>query len=563
MRRTAPVRARSLAVALLATALLLAGGGAASADALHVYGAPGSPTERRCFVVVEGEDGRCVPWRGLTLSAVDENVSVGLEDGYGPCVRTLVIRAASARSSVELIARGAGVEARGSVAMGGDHPLRLSLSRQGRTLTARVRGASSGDRVTAMAVWRNGRRRLRRVRRGLFRGRTPANGLVAVVARSGGLSGAGVIGRASGTEAFIAPSDLAVPPGGSPRTAAFLIAADAQGMPSRNVPLQIQSERGRLEYLRWLDDGVAAVGLSVVEGAPSVDLVISGQEVEDHEVDLSVSAGFPVRAALALPPWAQVGRPVVVGGYLHNAEGVRLAGALTLGCEEQVATSEGLAQCIFTQPGRHTVVAFAEVDRRLVPLAVRTIDVDPPSPPPPPPAGPAPVVATAEGDPPRLRLGALAGAGFDVWSRGTFAAGAEGGLEIMPGVEVSARLRYATTPFTSQGTDANATALSVTAHATSLWAGADVALGVPFLVGRAALGAAWVYDAGSVDGVDGSTHSLRPVGLLTVGPMLRFGSFWVALDGGVRVAPLDLGDPWAEAPLRFVLEVRGGVELGR
>lgn len=544
----------SVTLGLLVVALPAPG----AADALHVFGPEGTPSERRALAVVELSDGGCASWDALSVSSPD-GVSVEVGEGVGECARWLTITASPPRDRVELRVRGSAIDASAAIAMGSEHGLTVRVRRRQEALAVEVEGAPEGEPVRVLALWRDGQRELD-AHGDEWRGEVPPGAFVGVVARSGGLTGAGAsvpLGM-RGPDVLVLPSDLAVPAGGAPRTAAFVLATDARGHLSRNVPLRVMSERGRLRAMTWLEPGVAAVRLSAPNEVQTVDVAVElGAASATRE--LPVVSGWPAHVELSTPVEIDAG-PTDLRVVVRTLDGEALdEQRVVLRCGE-LTTIGTSARCDAPEHGGELlVVAAALIDGRAVPLATRRISVRPASRAParaaPAIEPPAPAPRAAEDS--RVALGVLIHGGLDTWARPSVGGGARVGVHLIGPFGVGARARYSATPFRASSSDARVGAIDGWRHSVELAAEAfvrGVVEGVG-LVGWLGVGGGYVEENVTLDNVDLVGRAFVPLLEGSFGP-----SFIVdprlAIDIalGVRV-PLDYpSSVWPEAHARVFVE---------
>jgi hypothetical protein len=544
------------------------------AQALHVYGPDGTPAERRALVVVE-EGGGCAPAGELELASPDPGVTVELGEAAGSCARWVTIRAQPPRTSVRIEAAGNST----AVAMGSDRTLAVRVDRRGRRITARIEGAAPDEEVRVLAFWPEGEAELSRDG-DAWHGDVPADALVGVVVRSGGLVGAAASapGRLrAGPAVLLMPSHLAVAAGGAPRTAAFLAVVDRRGRLSRNVPLRLRSEHGRLRRLEWSSPGLAAVGLSVDAGVDRLDLSahVGGAVVSQRE--LEVSAGWPAEG------WIEASESVELGEAVHMTAGARTVdgasvepGRLRARCgdaEPIAVAGDGTVRCDAGAEGPLAIGLAVLVDGRAVPLAAavtRVVQREPV-----PIVAPVPVASEAEPPAPALpredirpargvAIGALAHGGIDAWGRPSVGGGARARVPVEGPWALGVVLRYAATPFSATPAGAHVVdgELTGTRHATEL-ALEGAARGRLAGVGVTAwvdVGLAWVRESARLGNATLPADGLTATGSVAVGPYFELGSTSsIELAAGARFAPVSAGAVWAEPPVRLFVEVAGAI----
>lgn len=546
----------------------------AVADRLLVYGPPGSGAERRALAVIEQEDGTCASWDGAEVVADEPGVQIAIEPAGGPCTRWLRIVSSPPRPSVTLRARAPSRgDAQAAVAMGGSHGLGVRASRAGRTVRVALTGAPPSDTVVT-AVWRDGESRLRANGAASFAGEVPADELVAVVARSGDLVGAAALPPASagaGSQSLVVPSALAVPAGAAVRTAAFVVATDRRGRLSRDVPLHVSSERGRLRSLTWLAPGVAAVALTADASMASVDLrVWTTSEVDARAIEIPVQADWPVGALIDAPARVERGDDLLVSAtatLLAGAEATDAVGlAVRCGAEAAAHDPAGPFRCATGGGPSVWVIATALIDGRVLPLAQQSVQIHEPPPPPPavvvsPPAPrPHPLAAVAPA-PSSLVPAASLAAGVDLGGNAAWGAGLGARWLATDRLLVTATARYAGARVDAPGVGLVRESLIGTRHGADLLLGAAVRVlgGRTGLVVGAAAGPSWVLGDLRVGGTEVPTSAMRLVAQGSAGPRARLGGFELGLDLGVRLVPVSSETTWREPLATAYLELNGAV----
>src|SRR5689334_19659143 len=122
---------RSVHVVVAAALLASSTPEPARADALHVYGPPGTAGERRAIAVPEDATGACVPAEAVTLTSNDPGVTVTRLEAAGACARWIQIGAAPARQTVLLEARAETATASADVELGATVALEVAATRRG------------------------------------------------------------------------------------------------------------------------------------------------------------------------------------------------------------------------------------------------------------------------------------------------------------------------------------------------------------------------------------------------------------------------------------------------
>ena len=386
-------------------------------------------------------------------------------------------------------------------------PEPVEVRRRGRRIW--VADAPQGARGVA---WHDGgRTELERTARGL-EASVPSGSLVGVVVRHGEVVrvGAAPGSRERGVRVMLA--DLSVDAGGAAREVAFLVVTNDGGRLSSSLPLHEASERGQLSSLRWLAEGIAAVGLSAPLRGETVDLTVRMNDALVRELEVPVAHSWPQRAVIDAPRAAIAGDAFPVRGEVTTADGTTLSGEdVVLRCGGTPVTG---GECVAPEvPGELPLTLAARVDGEWIPVAHSTLEVEPSPPPPPPPPPPEPrgfVAATLRGD--------LAFAGPDLALAGGFRAG----RYVHPLAAVTLALDYAWTPLAAEGSVQTPSALRGSRHRVRALVGVDLGRGRPlgWLV-RVAGGAGVAQAAASLDAVDASGTSVALVGMAGAGLRLR------------------------------------------
>lgn len=542
----------------------------ASADRLHVYGPQGSVRGRRVLAVLETEGGGCVPANGaIAFDAEEDGVTVTPGEVVGPCARWLDVEASPPRERVTLRARVGERETSVALPLGAREQLEVHAERRGRFVWLEVRGAPEGEEVTATAQVGDARVRFERASNGRLRARVPGGETVGVVARSGAMAGATALGpgrRTGEPQVMVLSSDLGIEAGGAPREAAFVVAVDARGRLTNTLPLAIQSERGRLRSLRWVERGVAAVAFSAPGDAETIDLRVGLGDRVLHESALPTVAQWPAAGALEAPETVASGADFTVRAEARSVDGVALEQtALHVRCDD------GEPRAIpATCPGRlgpssRVLTLVAYVDGRAVPLAVREVGVEPPraiaQPARPVREAPPEVVVPA----PRRPLGVVAvyaRGGYDTWERAGGDVGARVLFELVPWLRLGVGFDYGLRSVSAMGQGAVESDLSGLRHRV-LGAGAvELVFGDDFAAAvRLELAAGLARGAIALDGVDVSGDSPHLAARLFGGPRWRLDGFEIGVEGGVTVGSDLDRRAWGAAPVAGSLEVSGAFAL--
>lgn len=570
-----------------ARALLVLAAGAsipsvASAQAIHVYGPRGSGSDRRAIVVLEDASGiGCVPADQIRLQAANPHTTVDLEQPLGSCARWVQVRTEGGPPSAAVRSAEGGPAV--AVAMGSDVALRARAELRGNELHVQVTGAPQDEALQVAAVWDGGRTALAADGQGGFSGQVPPTGVIGVLARSATALGATAVGRPRAHrgpfQVVVMPSDLAVPAGGAPRTAAFVVVADRMGRLSTHVPLQITSRLGHLRALQWITPGVAAVELSADPGTDSVDLEVQAPgRLQPIRAQIPVIASWPIAASLEIDGKPTRGKPLLVSTRVRDLQGNPLpADRVRVRCgaevEQPVAEPDSgrlSARCTPTEAGPLQIAAQALIDGRPVPLASRTVQVHPPPAPPVAKAQPKPQPAPAPAAPPprpppsHVTVGAYGHAGVDTWARPSFGVGGRIEVDAWSKLRLGGTVRYSATPYRASSNDIRtASPLDGTTHTLDvlLEPSAVVALGRYDIVGRLGLGVAWIRDRWRLDQAHAHGNGCQLALQAAAGPRLHFGRWDLDIEVGTRLWLVETLDDaaWPQARARFFVEVGGAL----
>lgn len=546
---------------------------------LHVYGPEGTSNERRVLAVVELPDGRCAPWSSITLGLSEEGVTLEAGEQLSDCVRWLDLSSESDRQTVMVTAVGEGWEATTVVGLEGYRGLEMILDRRNGTLTATLVNAPLGETMSVTAYWADGEVDLEVVEPSVFVGQVPPRALVGVVARSRSLLGAALSAGTlrAGPRAIIMPSNLAIPSGGAPRTAAFLVVTNRRGRPSSHVPIRVASERGSLRRLDWVRPGLARIDLYAPPIARSVDLRISARGTTLAEGELTVVAGWPVRVQIDVPPEVVVGESVQIGIAGNTLDGEAIDPALIrVRCDSLVLQPEdgNSVECSWPDTGSAVVTATVHIDGRDIPLASRTTEIvsppPPPSPPPSPPEEETPSLPPETQRRSELLIGGLLQGGVDTWARGTWGVGLYLEARIWRWLRFKTWTRYSLTPFSAESSRA-----SLEDESTALMAAEDlqgVQHNVELLVGGSAqlldgrvslilalaLGGAYSFSRAELGTTDASGEAWRLVSAFSIGPRFTMGRMRLDVEARVQIAMASTKGNWDGSPVGFMIEVSGG-----
>ena len=297
-----------------------------AAQQLYVYGPAGTEQGRRVMAVLEDASGRCIP-SDAPIEWTSSAAEVVVEEQAGPCVRWLHLRPTEVHDRVVLEATYDGEQSAVTVPLDGRGQLALRVRRRGPRLRVVVRDFDGREDVSGIVQTMGGEVALESEGGGRLSALVP-DGVLGVVVRSGAMVGvAGVAPRSPPGEpqVLVLAADMAIEAGGPPREAAFVVAVDARGRLSSTLPLNIESARGVLTSLRWLDDGTAAVALSAPVSVENVDLSVGiGEEVLADAL-LEVTAHWPVEARLELPDAVADGESFGVRVSAFGADGSPVA----------------------------------------------------------------------------------------------------------------------------------------------------------------------------------------------------------------------------------------------
>ncbi len=542
----------------------------ARAQILHVYGPEGDGLERRALVVVERAAGGCEAWADVALEATDAELTLG--EPAGDCARWVSLTRASPTAEPTLRARTPDGVAERTVPMGAHSPIHVEANRAGTRLHASVQGVPDDESLRGWAIWAGGSAELERSGSDLV-AEVPADPLLAVIVRAGARIGATALAanvRTGEVELLLAPSDLLLASGGAARPLAVIVVADAHGRLSRSVPLEVQSERGRLARLEWLAAGVAAVWLSAPTGVASVDLRARAAHGAEVVIEQATCASWPASATIALPPGPTLRDPGRdARAQIHVAAQAVDGSALDpaaigarCGAADRALDADGTLSCPVADADTR-VVAFAVIDGAHVPLAQATlraevppvvaeVDAEPePSTAPPPPA------ASPHAAPLRVA------AGVDLWARGTFGVGGVVRTRVDPSVALDVGARYLVTLVDAVGQGLVRDSLSGLSHAVEV---SGLARFAPFtdvapldlLVGG---GLALSSLSASVGDGHVAITELGGAVLAGVGATFQLGDCSLGVDGILRASTPLHDVPWEAPWLRFQLEVSGGFDV--
>lgn len=544
---------------------LLAPGNLARADTLHAFGPRGTPSTRRVMVVLEPTGGGCASWDGVSLEVNEAGATVELGEVAGSCARWVLVRSDPPRPRVVLRATGSNFSATSVLALGPSEHLELRAVRRGEHIEVVVSGAAEGQEVTVSSIVGTERRALERRTPTRFEGTAPPDELVGIVGRSGELVGATALppgARPDGPRVLILPSELAVEAGGPPRDAAFLVVVDARGRLSRSVPVRIESERGQLRSMRWLQTGVAVLGLSVELGTASIDLAVSLGDETLARGELATVAGWPASAQVEVPADVERGATFEVQGSATSLDGSPLAaGTLRVRCGDDALLALPATCSAASDQDRMSVDLVAMIDGLAVPLSNATVALrdpelvaerpvaieEPPRPAPPPGLSP-----TRRG-----RIVGFVRPGVDIW--GHFVGGVGGRVELPVGVEwlrLSAGAEYAVSPFSAAGQSSVDDELGVVRHRVGGTVGGVISFeGDVGGVIRGELAVSYGRVDASLRSADGSTDELALEGRVAGGVRLRAGGIELGADVIAAVGGPVTSGTWAAAPVAVALEV--------
>ncbi len=408
----------------------------------------------------------------------------------------------------------------------------------------------------------------------MFTGSVPRHKALGVVARSASLAGATALaGAARSPSAVIMPSKLSVPAGGSPRVAAFLVVSDKRGRLSRGVPLNVQSDNGRLHALTWLKDGIAAVQLSVDSHVREMDLRVSVSGHEPIQKRLSVSSGWPVRGALVAPDKAFVGEAIALRVSAVDSAGQEVEpGALRIRCGTNLVTpsADGTAACDGTsaKPGDLAVSLNAWVDGRAIPIGYRRVRLEDRAPA--PAARRTPLTADSQRAAKQdsaagFRVAGLGHGGIDAWGQPAYGVVLRGLLPELGILRPSAGIRYSQSRIDASPSSPVQDQLTGTSHNVDVLLGTDLAIvrGKTFaFMARGDVGPTLVTHDAKVGAVDASDQSARFSASAGVGPAMQADNLELQSFFGARYVTAS-NQSWEEAPIRFFAEIGGAFDVGR
>ncbi|MEZ4338619.1 MAG: hypothetical protein R3B82_18510 [Sandaracinaceae bacterium] len=536
---------------LLLTSAIWLWAASVQAQHLHVYGPDGSALERRLFVVFQTRAGACAPAEEVVLAAVEPEVEL-TSVPVSPCAREVRVAVAAPRASVTLRATFGDESTQAPVGMGPRLGLPLTVTRDGDVLRVSLGRGVEGE-VRAYVADRI--ERLERDASGGFVGSAPADEIAVVVAHAGDRLGVAAVvppGLDRGVVRIV-PSARAVPSNGVPRVAAFVVVTDTAGRLSSMVPLHVESTRGTLRALTWLDPGVAAVVLSTTSSEPTLDLQVRGRGLEPQTAELPILSGWPLDARVEAPT-----APPVEGSSFRLAvrgrtvEGAPLApDGLTVECAGARVPVDptGQARCDATLAGVLPVAVLAPIDGVFVPIGFGAIPVVPRAAAPPSP--PARLVS----------LRASVRVGFDGWLRVVHGGGLGVELRVDPRLGFAIDARYASTRFdaSAPGQVAVTGPLDVVDQLLRLAVAVELRP-VDLWVVAAGGGLELSFLDGSVGGAPIAAFDVRPFVGLATGVAIPFDVFELSARVGIALGAERVREEgWGTSPVRGFLEVVGAV----
>ncbi len=561
--------------------VLLALGHSATAADLVVFGPAGSETERTAFVAVERDDGTCADPGSLRFHAEEPGTTVTIGESVSPCVSRIVLRSPTAVTEVHIRATGPGTDLSARVAMSAGRIEAPVASRTAGRLRVVSRATGSATPTLVVAVWNGGRAALTETEPGVFSGAVPPGRLLLVIATRGTAASAAVVPAVGlhGSEVLLATPGLALPQGGTSRTAAFIAITDGSGRLSQNVPLEVQSDRGVLRRLTWLAPGLAVVELGGREGVETADLLVRGANraanLSESRTEIRVEPSWPVRARIEAPNTTTRGAAVPIRVSAQRLDGHPVDVTMLrvrCGARDVTLDADGRAECTFgSDPGdARTIAARVLTNGRTVTLATRSVTVLGPVP------STQPADSTASSHPPsasptplpvpdrrraQIALAVMVWGAADLWLRGTVGGGLRAEAHLSPALRLSLAARYGATAL---GGDASAPVeqnLRGVQHTVDLQFGAGLErqLGPVRGVIRLSAGPGIAYSAASVGARAAVGRSLLLVGQLAVGVRRPVGPVDLGIEVGGRAQTPLAGNAWADPPLGFFVEVSGAL----
>ncbi|MFK7999210.1 MAG: hypothetical protein AB8H86_06415 [Polyangiales bacterium] len=501
------------------------------------------------MAVLEDDTGECVPAeRAIAWSS--DTADVIVEEQAGPCVRWLLLRPRGTHDRIVLQATYEGAQSAVTVPLDDRGQLAIRARRRGSRLEVVVLGSDLREDVSGVVQTMEGEIVLESVGDGRMAANVPG-GVLGVVVRSGAMVGvAGVAPRSPSGEpqVLVLAADMAIEAGGPPREAAFVVAADARGRLSSTLPLHIESARGVLTSLRWLDDGTAAVALSAPVSAESVDLSVGIDAQPLRAVELEVTAHWPVEVEVEAPESVADGEPFVVDVSAHGADGSSVdVERIRLRCGAGPYAAAPFSCPALAGPVAQTIVVGALVDGRVVPLAARRVRIRAPQP-----------VAIPPSPEPRFALELALRGSFDVWSRAGFGAAARLWHQSAPWLRVGVGAEYTRVRLHATAQNSSIGALTGTRHEVGVFALAEAAFGERAGGAlRVALGGGYGRARAHVGEGDASGHTAFLQGRVSAGPRLRLEAVEFGVDIG-GVFGVDLGTrAWGQPWLSGFAEVNG------
>ncbi|MFT5358237.1 MAG: hypothetical protein ACI9KE_005475 [Polyangiales bacterium] len=492
------------------------------------------------MAVLEDRAGQCVPG-DAPVEWSSSAAEVIVEQQAGPCVRWLHLRPRDVHDRVVLEATYDGEQSAVTVPLDGQGQLAIRVRRRGSRLLVAVLGFDGREDVSGIVRTTSGEVALESEGGGRLSAVVSEDGVLGVVVRSGAMVGVAGVAPSSPPgepQVLVLAADLAIEAGGPPREAAFVVAVDARGRLSSTLPLNIESARGVLTSLRWLDDGTAAVALSAPVSVNSVDLSVGiGEQVLANAL-LEVTAHWPVEGRLEVPGAIADGESFGVRVSAYGADGSPLdASRMRVRCGLGAYTAAPFVCPAVAGPATQTVAMGALVDGRVVPLATHSIVI----------RAPEPVVVPARPAPRFLAELALRGS-FDLWSRAGFGAALRLWHQTTSWLRMGVGAQYTGVRLQASALNNTIGALSGIRHDLGVFALAEASLGDRAGAGlRAALGGGYGRASARISDGDASGRSAYILARVSAGPRLRLDGVEFGADVGASFG-VDLGHRAWERP---------------
>lgn len=505
------------------------------------------------MVVLEDRAGHCVPAEAA-IEWTSSTAEIVVEEQAGPCVRWLLLRPTATDDRIVLQASYEGVESAVTVPLDSRGQLAIRARRRGRRLEVVVLGSDVREDVSGFVQTMNGDVALESDGGGRMHAVVP-NGVLGVVVRSGtmvGVAGVAPSGPPGEPQVLVLAADMAIEAGGPPREAAFVVAVDARGRLSSRLPLNIESERGVLRSLRWLEDGTAAIALSAPLSAENVDLSVGIGEQALTAVELEVTAHWPVEVRVEAPETVANDESFRVDVSAFGADGSAVdAGRIRVRCGAGRYTEPPFRCPAAAGPAERSVLVGALVDGRVIPLAARRVLVR------------APQVAVPPPPPERRFLVELALRGsFDLWSRAGFGAALRLWHQSRAWLRVGVGVEYGRVRLHASAQNSALGALEGIRHELGVFALAEAGFGGRVGAAlRVALGGGYGRANAHISNGDASGQSAYVQARVSAGPRVRLDRFELGADVG-GVFGVDVGTrAWEQPWLTGFVEVLGALRF--